>query len=128
MRQYTLKDWARRLAKCGKRTDEIAAILSRPEPQVKQWVGRIKPPRELAAWEDDYQPRPCTEPTSAAIGSRERVEIYRARMLSGEDLYHPQDSRQMAEPMNYSNTHRSVVSGIRVCPVLLDRGPSSDNR
>ncbi len=58
---------------------------------------------QLYAWREDVRTegRPSPLPTSAthaSIGSPERLAIYKARAERGEQLHHPDDSRQIHSP------------------------------
>ena len=43
---------------------------------------------------DNFRPRRKSKPTQTAIGSRERIEVYRRRIEEGRHLYHADDNPQ----------------------------------
>lgn len=51
------------------------------------------------SFENEYiQPVPCTEATTASRGSFEKVVVLRQRVERGEDLWHPEDNPNFAQP------------------------------
>lgn len=44
-----------------------------------------------------FVPRPCKVPTQALAGSKEKIEILKARLEAGEELFHPNDNPRIAE-------------------------------
>lgn len=47
---------------------------------------------ELLGHDEDYQPQPCKVPTGHPPGSKEKVEVLCARVIAGEELWHPEDT------------------------------------
>lgn len=59
-------------------------------PQM-QWKSHRQPmPEEI------FHSKPCSEPTSASIGTVEKVEVLRQRAERGEDLFHPMDKSEFS--------------------------------
>jgi hypothetical protein len=50
---------------------------------------------------DDYEPIPAKEPTDYRVGSWDRLELMRLRAEAGQELWHPDDERQFAEPSEH---------------------------
>ena len=50
---------------------------------------------------DDYEPGPAVEPCADRVGTWDRIETIRLRAEAGQELWHPDDERQFAHPMEH---------------------------
>jgi hypothetical protein len=66
---------------------------------------------ESLGHDEDFAPKPCSEPTSAMPGSREKIAVLRLRVERGECLWHPLDDSTPAEPRG---DRWDYVAGLRV--------------
>jgi len=48
--------------------------------------------------DEDFHPSAASAPTASPPGSHEKVEVLSARMLAGEELWHPEDYHRTEEP------------------------------
>jgi hypothetical protein len=50
----------------------------------------------------NYQPLMPSTPTSHKVGTWERIEVMRRRAEAGEELWHPEDERNFADPHQHA--------------------------
>jgi len=50
----------------------------------------------------NYQPAMPSAPTSHRVGTWERIEVMRLRAEAGEELWHPDDERNFADPAQHA--------------------------
>lgn len=72
--------------------------------------------------DEDFEHAPCTAPTDALCGSREKVEVMHGRVERGECLYHPCDNSMAIVPQ----VPRVYVPGIRELCVVVQRAVAAE--
>ena len=101
-RNNSVRARLRRLVGSGKSAMEAARIVGVGYDCALQWTRDLKrePPTGGPAipMDDNFVPKPPTEPTSSLVGSMARVEVYRQRVDDMEGLYHPWDNPLMQRP------------------------------
>ncbi len=62
----------------------------------------------------EYEPKPASEPTTARPGTKQKVEVLRARVELGETLWHPLDDDTPPEPCSTSITRLPNIREVKI--------------
>ena len=60
-------------------------------------------------YDDDFEPVPALERTSARPGSPEKIEVMRARVERGESLWHRDDDERVLPARDTSTGYRAGI-------------------